>query len=70
VNAQVLIAEAVDESASPLDDFRADDIPVERVRAFPIGHRDHAVVDYDIASHRLPYWQAGSASRRMRDGSG
>jgi hypothetical protein len=28
------------------------------------------VVDYDIASHRLPYWQAGSASRRMRDGSG
>ena len=50
MNAEILVAEAVNEPATPPDDFRADDIPVERVRAFPIGYGDHAVVD-DSSSH-------------------
>ena len=51
MNAEILIAESVNEPVASLDDLRADDISVERVGPFPVRDGDYAVVDNDRSSH-------------------
>ena len=35
-----------------LIDLGTKDIPIERVRALPVGHCDHAMVDHDAERHK------------------
>src|SRR5438128_9845683 len=53
VDTQVLVAEAVDESAAPLDYLGTKYVSVEGIRALPIGDGNHAVVDDDRSRHRV-----------------
>lgn len=47
VDVELLVAEPVGEAGAALDELRAEHIPVERVRARPVGDGDHAVVECD-----------------------
>src|ERR1043166_8336858 len=50
---ELRVAKAIGESARPRNQFGTQHIAVERVRAFPVGNMNDAVVELDGQGHRI-----------------